>query len=118
MQNHLLVFTLVVFISGCAPAVKRHEIAEVQLNQQINCTTEKEDIESLKQEKSSTAEKLVNGIASILPTSIIFNLLAGEFTSRKATATGEFDQTLYMKIDDIEQKCAINTLYNPIKKPT
>lgn len=110
MQNRILVFTLVVLISGCASAVKRHEVAEVQINQQINCTTAKEDIASLKMEKSSTAEKLANGIASILPTSIIFNLLTGEFTSRKAIATGEFDQMLYMKIDDIEQKCDMRAL--------
>lgn len=99
----IVIFTL----GGCASAVKRHEIANAQLNQGINCSTAAQDIAALRMEKTSTSEKLANGIASVLPTSVIFNLIIGEFSSRKAIATGEFDQMLYMKIDSIEKQCSM-----------
>ncbi|TRY29898.1 hypothetical protein [Aliiglaciecola sp. M165] len=95
----------VVMLSGCASAVDRHHMVQAQLDRQINCANAHSDIKMLKAEKASTSEKIANGIASILPTSIIFNLIAGEFSSRKAIASGEFDQMLYMKIDDIEKHC-------------
>lgn len=107
MKSSKLFLLIILFglVSGCASAVKRHELVNSQLNQGINCATARQDIESLRMEKTTTAEKLANGIASVLPTSVIFNLLTGEFSSRKAIATGEFDEMLYMKIDSIEKQC-------------
>ena len=96
---------IIFFLAGCASAVKRHEVANIQLNQGVNCTTAKQDIAALRMEKTTASEKLANGIASVLPTSVIFNLIIGEFSSRKAIATGEFDQMLYMKIAAIEKQC-------------
>lgn len=101
----LLIPIVLITLGGCASAVKRHEVVSVQLNQGINCSTAKQDIAALKLEKTTATEKLANGIASVLPTSVIFNLIVGEFSSRKAIATGEFDQMLYMKIDAIEKQC-------------
>lgn len=68
----------------------------------------------LRKEKASTSEKIANGVASILPTSVVYNLIAGEFSSRKAIAiaSGEFDEMLYMKIMDIEITCSLAATRN------
>lgn len=115
MKAKTVLVLSVLVLSGCASAVNRHHVAQAQLDRQINCTNAHNDIEMLKAEKASTSEKIANGIASILPTSIIFNLIAGEFSSRKAIATGEFDQMLYMKIDDIEKHCGTNQASTSLK---
>lgn len=92
---------------SCSSAVDRHSVVQTQLDQEINCETAMKDIVMLKEEKASTQEKLANGVATVLPTSVVFNLLTGEFSKRRAIATGEFDQMLYMKIDMIELECGL-----------
>ena len=103
-------YLLLLFLSllmGCSSAVDRHSIVQTQIDQEVNCETAMKDIVMLKEEKASTQEKLANGIATVLPTSAVFNILTGEFSKRRAIATGEFDQMLYMKIDMIELECGL-----------
>lgn len=92
-------------LSGCASAVKRHEQLSTHMNYQIDCSMADSYIAELEQEKASMFEKIANGVATVLPTSAIFNLLAGEFGSRRNIASGKFDQQLVMKIDEIESTC-------------
>ncbi|MFT6270019.1 MAG: hypothetical protein ACJAVV_002847 [Alphaproteobacteria bacterium] len=106
IKKSLLLMSIFLFF-GCTSAVDRHSTVRIQLDQKVNCKSAVKDIAMLKEEKASTQEKLANGIATVLPTSVVFNLLTGEFTKRRSIATGEFDQMLYMKIDMIESECGL-----------
>ncbi|MBT1451242.1 hypothetical protein KJ365_10185 [Glaciecola sp. XM2] len=104
-QQMLLLSMLLVLISGCSSAVHRHAQAAYQIDKSIDCSMAQSHIDMLKKERASTVEKIANGVATILPSAAIVSLFTGEFSSRKAIATGEFDQMLYMKIASIESQC-------------
>ena len=106
--NMLLLVAFSFFLSGCVSAVKRHHQVSFHLSNPIDCTTAESDIMTLKDARASSAEKIANGIATILPTAAILNIFAGEWSSRKAIAFGEFDKMLVMKISSIEMQCGLN----------
>lgn len=95
-------------LSGCASAVERHELAAEHLNKAVDCEEAHGHIASLESHKTTAGEKLVNGVASVLPTSILLNVILGEFTSRAAIATGAFDSKVDSKIQDIQNDCMLN----------
>lgn len=100
----LLLFSIVV-LGGCASANGRYETLNAEIAKPINCQHAKMQIDLLEEAKVSKREKIANGIASILPTSIILNLITGEYSSRAKIASGKFDNTLYMKINAIHKEC-------------
>ncbi|MDO6558943.1 hypothetical protein [Paraglaciecola chathamensis] len=114
MKTLLLIPIYAFFLSGCASAVKRHELAQGHLNKTIDCKVAHADIAELESHKTSTGEKLVNGVASILPTSILLNVILGEFTSRAAIATGAFDSKVDSKIQDIQSDCMLTENDNKV----
>jgi uncharacterized protein YceK len=107
MKAILIIPICAVLLSGCASAVKRHELAQGHLNKTVDCDVAHTDIVELESHKTSTREKLANGVASILPTSILLNVLLGEFTSRAAIATGAFDAKVDQKIFNIRSNCML-----------
>lgn len=109
MKKFALV-TLVLACTGCASAVNKHQVLQHQLDMPIDCEMAEVQITKLEQEKVSGGEQLVNGLATVLPTSIVLNLLAGEYTSRWKLANGDFNDKLYMRIADIEEECSKKSL--------
>ncbi|WP_395338256.1 hypothetical protein PN836_011070 [Ningiella sp. W23] len=97
--------TIIMLLGACSSAIDRHEQANLVLNQNVDCSMAESHIEMLKKERTSTSEKIANNVATILPTTAILNLLSGEYGSRRAIASGDFDQMLYMKIDSINKEC-------------
>tara|TARA_R110002167_G_scaffold84860_1_gene230437 strand:+ start:71 stop:433 length:363 start_codon:yes stop_codon:yes gene_type:complete len=104
----MLVTMALFFLSGCASAVKRHEQVQGHLNKAVDCAEAHLDIATLELQKTTTREKLVNGVASVLPTSILLNVILGEYGSRAAIATGAFDRTVDNKINVIESDCMLD----------
>lgn len=101
----LSLMAIFLILGGCASAVDRHQVVNAHISKPINCDTADQDIATLLEEKSSVGEKLANGISFFSPTSVLINLLSGEFTSRRSIATGKFDDILHMRISDIEEAC-------------
>lgn len=109
MKSILFITLSALFLlSGCASAVKRHELAAEHLNKAVDCEEAHGHIASLESHKTTASEKLVNGVASVLPTSILLNVILGEFTSRAAIATGVFDSKVDNKIHDIQSDCKLS----------
>ena len=101
----VILMTVFFILGGCASAVDRHQVVNAQVAQPINCDTAEQDIETLLEGKTSASEKFANGIALVLPTTALFNLISGEFTSRRSIATGKLNDILHMRISDIEKEC-------------
>ncbi|MFK8069110.1 MAG: hypothetical protein AB8D52_12810 [Gammaproteobacteria bacterium] len=99
--------TLIFLLVGCSSAVKRHEQVKMDLDRPVNCETAPVDISMLEKEKVGTVEKLSNGIVSIFPTSAVYNLLTGEYSSRYSIATGEYNDMLDFKINQIQKQCML-----------
>ena len=94
-------------LTGCVSANHKFEAVDNKINEPVECKNAQIDIMYLKEARSSTQEKLANGVATILPTSAIFNLLSGQYKSRKAIATGELNQVLYDRIMFINEHCQL-----------
>lgn len=107
--NHRIVMlsALVLLTSGCASAVKRVEAVQSIVNQPIDCANAEHTIAHLISQKPSSGERAVNTVASILPTSIIVNLITGEFASRSSIAAGKLDAQISQKISAIEHDCML-----------
>ena len=105
-MNKLILVFVVLCCSGCASAVNKHELLQAQLSMPIECMMAEEQIESLHSYEVDSTEQFANTVASILPTSIIFNLLTGEYTSRLKLANGEYNQQVSNRIAEIKQKCS------------
>ncbi|TDF38287.1 hypothetical protein EYS14_11400 [Alteromonadaceae bacterium M269] len=101
----VILMTVFLILGGCASAVDRHQQVSAQVSQPINCDTAGQDIAALLEERPSAGEKFANGIVLISPTTALFNLLSGEFTSRRSIATGKLNDILHMRISDIEKAC-------------
>lgn len=96
---------LALLLGGCASAQHRHAEIAYHLENPVNCEHAAMDIMVLEEAKTSAAEKVANGIATILPTSALLNLMVGEWSSRKAIAFGQFDSKITKKISEIEMSC-------------
>lgn len=101
----LLAIAIATLTSGCASAVGRHQSTMMYLDGDIDCHNAQHHVSQLQKSKSTPREKLANSVASILPTSIVFNLLAGEYSSRYAIASGKFDKEIDNRIMEIEDAC-------------
>lgn len=109
-NHHHALFTFLalvaaLFLGGCASAQHRHAEIAYHLKNPVNCDHAAMDIMTLEDAKASAAEKVANGIATILPTSALLNLMVGEWSSRKAIAFGQFDRKITKKISEIEMSC-------------
>ena len=107
-MKNAYILLLVLLCSGCASAVAKHEALHNQLAKPIDCDMAKKQIAQLEEEKIGSGEQFANGIASILPTSVIFNLLSGEYSSRLSLANGKYNKQLDQQIARIEANCNQN----------
>lgn len=104
-MKKLMFIVMVLSLGGCASAVGRHEQLQAHLTSPVDCITADNDIASLKKEKASSREKILNGLASLLPSSALLNIAAGEFTSRVSIASGKFNKRVENRIQDIQDSC-------------
>lgn len=96
---------MVLSLGGCASAVGKHEQLQAHLISPVDCLTADSEIASLQEEKASSGEKFLNGLASLLPSSALLNLVTGEFSSRVSIASGKFNKRVETRIQDIHDSC-------------
>lgn len=104
-MKKLMCLVMILSLGGCASAVGKHKHLQAQLKSPVNCTNADSDIASLESEKASSKEKVLNGLASLLPTSVLLNIVTGEFASRVSIASGKFNKRVETRIKDIHDSC-------------
>ena len=104
MKNFILLIAIL-SLGGCASAVGRHQQLQAHLSSPVNCLSADNDIAQLENEKASSGEKFLNGLASLLPSSALLNIVTGEYVSRVAIASGKFNRSVEERISDIEESC-------------
>lgn len=115
-QSHLKASALLCFcaiLGACSSANHRYQQLDAHLANSIDCEHAHMQISDLEQNKLSSSEKFANSVATVLPSSIVINLIAGEYSARAKLASGQFDDKVQMRIDDIKQTCMISE-----KQPT
>jgi uncharacterized protein YceK len=105
MMKKLMLILMILSLGGCASAVGRHEQLQAHLTSPVDCINAESDIVSLQKEKASSGEKFLNGLASLLPSSALLNIVTGEFSSRVSIASGKFNKSVETRIQDIHDSC-------------
>lgn len=100
-----IVLSFVIFTTGCASAIDRHHSLQAELDMPIDCKHAQKQISQLQKNYVTSGEQFANGVASILPTAAILNLISGEYSSRWKLANGEYNERLIMRIEDIQKEC-------------
>lgn len=99
-------FSLVIlgFAVGCAFQQKNVE-KELANPAPINCATATGDIRLLNHEKANVAERMVEGVTSIYPASLVIGVVAGTEGTKLKVATGEYNKMIDQRIAEIQETC-------------
>jgi hypothetical protein len=73
----------------------------------VNCSTARQDIATLEQEKASVAKQIVSGARSVIPFSAAAGIVLGDQQDRMEVATGEYNDKIDAKIAEIRRKCGV-----------
>jgi hypothetical protein len=87
------------------PSISDEERAS--LEKPINCATAKKDIATLEDEKASVGRQIVAGVRSVVPFAAASGALLGDYQDRTEVATGEYNDALERKIQQIKSVCGV-----------
>jgi hypothetical protein len=103
----------VLFFFGCSdrknlsPFPTITDAEKQQLNQPVNCQNARGDIQVLQDEKASVGKQILSGVRSILPIAAVAGILMGDYMDRVEVATGEYNDDLTAKIEQIRTQCGV-----------
>ena len=101
----VLAICLVVSLTACV-ASKQKKV-EQEMKQPINCATAEGDIRALNHEKAHVAERIAEGITSIVPASLVVGLATGTEKEKIEVGTGEYNKMIDKRIAEIKEKCGV-----------
>ncbi len=75
----------------------------------VNCDTAQQDIAHLQHEKKSTDDRVVKGVMSIMPISLVLNTAssAADSGSQKEMDIKKYNEKITQRIAEIKQTCGI-----------
>ena len=100
----LFLTTLVLLLSACASPITREEAKNIE----YTCTDVEENIALLLDEKASNNRRILSGVRSIVPFSVVTNVARGDYGENVSMATGEWAEVLDEKIAEMQsfhQQC-------------
>lgn len=94
---------VLIILSSCASRPTTKEIhATVP-----NCQNAQEQVKMLHEEMVTTQRRALAGVTSVVPSLAALTLIAGQYPTNFAIATGEYEKALDKKINEIEQTCGL-----------
>jgi hypothetical protein len=103
MQTGLAIVASAILLTACGSPIS--EEAKRKINAPINCSTAKQDIVTLKREKTSVASQAAAGVTSVLPIGLVVGVLSGTAKDKANVATGEYNDMIDAKIAKIKRDC-------------
>ena len=104
MARVIVTLACIAALSACTSV---SDDAKDALAAPIDCNTAEQDIALLEQERASTAEQIGAGIRTIMPIGAAAALLRGDMEDRASVTTGEYNQMIDFKIEDIRRACGL-----------
>ena len=110
--SKVLALVVVIALSiGCAerknisPVPSIAEKAKRDLAKPVNCSTAKNDIKVLEDEKASVGKRMLSGVRSVMPIAAAAGILMGDYSDRVKVAVGTYNSDLEAKINQIKSTC-------------
>lgn len=104
MKHWIFVFVTLFLMSGCSPVSKE---AKQEMAQPVNCATAPADLRALEAEKAHVGKQIVAGVTSIVPVSLVVNVVTGTEKEHFQVATGKYDEMIDEKMTEIKTTCGL-----------
>jgi hypothetical protein len=95
---------LAVSVVACSPISKD---AKKDMAQPVNCATAPADLRALESEKSHVGKQIAAGVTSIVPVSLVVNVVTGTEKEHFQVATGKYNTMIDEKITEIKMTCGL-----------
>ena len=118
IQKPLIAITLFAgmtfVLSACGQLVS--DDAKMKLSKDVDCSTAKQDVASLEEERASTLKRVSTGVQFIMPPAVAINIFRSYnqdgtseefYTDREQVVTGEYNKSIEAKIEEIERICGV-----------
>lgn len=100
-----LVIMLVALVAGCSDPITKQD--KESMAAPINCATAEGDIRVLNSEKAHISKEMASGASSIIPISLVANLIEGHEKDSFRVGFGEYNKAIDKKIAQIKSTCNI-----------
>jgi hypothetical protein len=77
------------------------------MDQPVNCATAPADLRALESEKAHVGKQIAAGVTSIVPVSLVVNVVTGTEKEHFKVATGKYNDMLDEKIAEIKTTCGL-----------
>ena len=104
MKHWIFVIVTLLLMSGCSPVSKE---AKQEMAQPVNCATAPADLRALESEKAHVGKQIVAGVTSIVPVSLVVNVVTGTEKEHFQVATGKYDDMIDEKMAEIKTTCGL-----------
>ena len=111
--NVLSLSIVLACVAGCSdrknisPLPTVSESARASLSRPVNCETAQRDIGVLESEKASVGKQILSGVRSVFPIAAVAGILTGDYSDRVEVATGQYNDDINAKIDQIHRECNV-----------
>jgi hypothetical protein len=92
---------------GCAFQQKKVE-KEIATGAPVDCRTAEGDIRVLESEKAHVAQRIAEGVTSIVPASLVIGILTGVEGTKIRVAIGEYNKKIDEHIALIKSTCGVS----------
>lgn len=96
-------------LGGCknrSPFPSISEETKQEVAKPVDCSTAEQDVAILEEERASVGKRMLKGVQSLLPISVVAGILLGDYTDRVKVAVGTYNNDLEAKIAEIQQACS------------
>ena len=99
--------------AGCSeypnnsPLPSVSDSARAELKQPVNCGTARGDVAILEEERASVGKRALSGVRMVLPIAAVAGLLMGDYSDRVQVATGQYNDDIDAKINQIKRTCKL-----------
>lgn len=93
-------------VAGCAMQQQQVE-ASLDNPARIDCRTARGDIRVLQSEKALVLQQIAEGATAIAPAGIVMGVLTGTESTKLDVATGDYNNRIDARIDEIRRKCGL-----------
>ncbi len=106
MRSLFIITVSVSVLTACA--MQRKEVAGSLENPgPANCATAEADLQTLEAEKVNVAQQVGSGITAIVPVGLVAGILTGTEGTKIKVATGEYNEAIDKRIEQIKMECGI-----------
>ncbi len=94
-------------VGGCAVTSQKQVEHTLENPGPVNCGTAEGDVRILESEKASVAQRIAEGVTSIVPAGAALGILTWTEPTKLRVATGKYNEMIDKRIAQIKEECGM-----------